>query len=137
MQQDMNIKQELIRKSIHIATSVIPIFYLFILNREQIIILCISLFIFFLTADISRIVIPGLKQIYEKIFGPILRTVEKGKKLNGATLLFLGFMISVILFEKQIAIASMFLLSLSDSLAFISRNVFFIGIGIVPYLLRI
>jgi len=110
-------QNELIRKSIHLLTAVLPLIYLFYLDREQMLLLCISLFVLFLLGDILRIYVTHLRQIYEKIFGKLLRTDEKGNKLNGATFLLLGFLVSVILFEKNIAVISMLILALSDSLA--------------------
>lgn len=110
-------RSELIRKTIHLFTVVIPIIYLYYFNREQMSVICISLFILFLLGDILRIYITQLRQFYEKILGKLLRPDERGKKLNGATLLLLGFLLVTILFEKEIAIISMLILAVSDSLA--------------------
>jgi len=110
-------QSELIRKTIHLVTAVIPLMYLFYLDREQMSVFCISLFILFLLGDTLRIYVTHLTQIYEKIFGKLLRSAEKGKKLNGATLLLLGFSVATILFEKEIAILAMLILAVSDSLA--------------------
>ena len=117
MPAGISLKNELIRKSIHISTVIIPIIYYYHLDREQMSFLCISLFILLLIGDILRIYITLLTQIYEKILGKLLRSEETGKRLNGATLLFLGFSISVLFFEKEIAIISMMILALSDSIA--------------------
>jgi dolichol kinase len=110
-------QNELIRKAIHLLTATLPLIYFFYLDREQMSLLCISLFVLFLVCDLGRIYVTLLRQIYEKIFGKLLRDDEKGNKLNGATFLLLGFLVSVILFEKNIAIISMLILALSDSLA--------------------
>ena len=113
----ISFKKELIRKSIHLTTSIIPIAYYTLFEREQILVLCISIFVLFLTGDILRIYVTQMKQFYENIFGRLLRDNETGKSLNGATLLFLGFVMSVLLFDKNIAIMSMLFLSISDSIA--------------------
>jgi len=110
-------QNELIRKAIHLLTAVIPLFYLYYLEWEQMSVLCISLFVLFLLGDILRIYVTHLTQIYEKIFGKLLRPAEKGKKLNGATLLLLGYAIVTVLFDKQIAVIAMLILAVSDSMA--------------------
>jgi len=113
-------QNELIRKSIHLLTAIIPLIYLIYLDREQMSVLCISLFVLLLVGDILRIYITQMTQFYEKILGKLLRVDEKGKKLNGATLLLLGFSIATVLFEKDIAIISMLILAIADSMAAIT-----------------
>jgi dolichol kinase len=117
MQKEITLKKELIRKSIHLMTSAVPLAYFYYLNKEQILALSISLFILFLIGDILRINVTELKQIYEKIFGSLLRENESGKKLNGATLLLLGFSLAFFLFDKNIAIIATLFLTVSDSSA--------------------
>ena len=110
-------RNEVFRKAIHLLTAILPVIYFLYLDREQMSFLCISLFILFLLGDILRIYVTVLRQIYEKIFGKLLRADERENKLNGATFLFLGFSVTVILFEKEVAVISMLILALSDSLA--------------------
>ena len=110
-------RNEVFRKAIHLLTAILPVIYFLYLDREQMSFLCISLFILFLLGDILRIYVTVLRQIYEKIFGKLLRADERENKLNGATFLFLGFSVAVILFEKEVAVISMLILALSDSLA--------------------
>ncbi len=117
MQNGISLKRELTRKIIHLITSLIPLAYFYYSSEEQILVLCISLFILFLVGDILRIYVIQLRQIYEKIFGKLLREHETEKSLNGATLLFLGFTLAILLYEKNIAVIAMLLLSVSDSLA--------------------
>jgi dolichol kinase len=117
MQKEISVKRELVRKSIHIITSIIPLVYYYYNQKDQILILCVSLFILFLTGDLLRVYVIKMKQIYEKVFGKLLREKESGKGLNGATLLFLGFSITILLFERNIAIVAMLFLSISDTVA--------------------
>jgi len=124
MNPDISLKKELIRKSIHIATAIIPALYILSREKEQILIICISLFILFLTGDILRIYVRQLRQIYEKVFGTLLRAEESGKKLNGATLLLAGYSLAVIFFETDIAAASMLFLAFADSMAAIIGKTF-------------
>lgn len=117
MVADISLKNEIIRKSIHIATAVIPLYYYFAGQKEELSYICLILFIFFLTADLSRIYFIQLSQIYEKILGNLLRSEERGKRLNGATLLFLGFLLAVLLFDKTTAVIVMLFISIADSIA--------------------
>jgi len=117
MQKGISLKKEIARKSIHFTTSILPFAYFSLAQKEQILVLSISLFVLFLIGDILRIYVTQMKQIYEKIFGSLLRENESGKNLNGATLLFLGFSVSIVLFEKNIAIIAMLFLAISDSVA--------------------
>jgi len=78
---------------------------------------CISLFVLFLSGDLLRIYVTQLGQIFDKIFGNLLRPAEKNNKLTGATYLLLGFSVATIFFEKEIAIISMLVLAVCDSLA--------------------
>ncbi|KAA3617492.1 MAG: phosphatidate cytidylyltransferase [Calditrichaeota bacterium] len=124
MQNEISPKTELARKFIHISTSIIPLVYYYMATKEQILVLCISLFLIFLVGDVLRIYVTKLRQIYEKVFGMLLRKNETGKTLNGATLLFLGFLLAVVLFEKNIAVVSMLFLSVSDTLAAVAGKLF-------------
>lgn len=124
MQKGISLKEELLRKSIHITTSVIPLIYYYHASKEQILVLCLGFFSLFLIGDILRIYVTQIQQIYEKIFGNLLREHESGKNLNGATLLFLGLSISILLFEKNIAVVAMLFLTISDSAAAIIGKIF-------------
>lgn len=118
------IKNEVLRKIIHISTAIIPMLYFYYLNREQISILMIFLLLLILTGDILRIYVTKLGQIYENLFGKLLRPSESDKQLNGATMLLFGFTLAVLLFKKDIAIISMLILALSDSFAAIAGKSF-------------
>jgi dolichol kinase len=110
-------QNELLRKIIHLLTSLIPVIYLISMNKEQMSFLCISLFMLFLAGDLLRIYVIQLGRIFDKVFGKLLRPAEKEKKLTGATYLLLGFSIVAVFFEKEVAVISMLILSVCDSLA--------------------
>lgn len=113
----MALKYELLRKLIHISTLIIPLSYYYFLNKYQTQIMCGIIFGGFFLADILRINITQLTQIYEKFLGNLLRPEEKGASINGATLLLLGFFLAVLLFDQKTAVIVMLILSVSDSLA--------------------
>jgi dolichol kinase len=118
MLNDISFKYEVIRKLIHLSSASIPIFYYFFFNQEQALIICGIIFGLFLIADFLTIYVIQLRQIYEKYLGRLLRPEEKiHRKLNGATLLTLGFFLAVILFDKSIAVIVMLFLAVSDSMA--------------------
>lgn len=117
MSADLSAKNEFIRKLIHISTVIIPLSYFYYLEKRQASILCIGIFLIFFFADLFRIFVTQMKQIYENILGKLLRLGETGKKLNGATLLFLGYALTTLIFEKEIAVISMMILALADSSA--------------------
>ncbi|MCB9057257.1 MAG: hypothetical protein H6627_01755 [Calditrichae bacterium] len=117
MVQDLSIKDEILRKSIHLLTGLFPIIYASFLTKDQAIIVSGIILIVFITGEILRTNVIKIKQIYEGFFGKILRNHELQSRFNGATLLFLAFFLTCFVFDKDVAIVSMLLLSFSDSLA--------------------
>ena len=113
----LNSTAELKRKAIHLATSVFPIVYFFCLTQEQISIIFVILTILFLLAELIRYQWPLGKNLFIKIFFPLLRENEKYDQLTGATLFFISATITFILFEKTIAVPAVLILSVCDSLA--------------------
>jgi len=109
-------KKEIIRKTIHISTAFIAVLYNYF---DKPVILSISLFlsIGFLTADILRLNSRRLEKYFHLIFSKLLRNREINKDLTGATYLFIGITITIFLFSKNIAIVSIFILTLSDTIA--------------------
>lgn len=108
---------ELRRKSIHIACSLLPLGYYFYLSREQIVIICSIICILFLIAEFLRFTHGKSKQLFSLIFSSLLRDDEKNKHITGATYLFLSATVTFIIFEKAIAIPAVLILTVSDSLA--------------------
>ena len=70
----------------------------------------------FLIAEILRINISIFKYLFQRFFGPIVRASEN-KKLTGATAVFISGFLTVLIFEKNIAIFAMLTLSLADATA--------------------
>ena len=70
----------------------------------------------FLIAEILRINISIFKYLFQRFFGPIVRASEN-KKLTGATSVFISGFLTVLIFEKNIAIFAMLTLSLADATA--------------------
>jgi len=120
MQQNIDLLQlstELRRKAIHLGCSILPLLYHFYLDREQIILLSSIISIGFLSAEFLRFRFPRVQTLFSSIFHPLLRDSEKAKNLTGATYLFLSATVTFVLFEKSIAVPSVLVLTVADSLA--------------------
>ena len=106
---------ELYRKILHISTLFVPIF-LFYYDIEIILLLVYILVITFLSFDILRQKYLPLKIFYDRYFSSITRPSEQFE-LSGAFWCFMGILLTIQIFPKEIAIPSIFILSLSDSVA--------------------
>jgi dolichol kinase len=102
---------------IHLACSVIPVIYYFYFKREQIVVICVSITVIFLIAEIIRTRFEWGRKLYKKWFFPLLREGEKEQNLTGATHLFLSVTVSFLIFEKHIAIPAVLILTISDAMA--------------------
>ena len=109
-------RHELVRKAIHICSSAIPLIYWFFLDRGTSLQIVIFLALGFLTADYLRLKYHWIETWFMRFFGSALRQHEK-KKLTGATYVFTGAVVTVFLFPKEIAVASLLILSISDTFA--------------------
>ena len=113
----LSIEAELKRKIIHLSCAVLPLLYYFYLNREQIVILCSTISIWFLLAEILRFRHRESGVLFQKIFSPLLRDKEKQNHITGATYLFLSATITFIIFRKEIAVPAVLILTIADSFA--------------------
>jgi dolichol kinase len=107
---------------IHFSTVLIPLLYIYLLNREQILLLCGILSIGFLLADLFRFKFREVKKVFLKVFGSLLKDEERNRKLTGATHLFLSATIVIYLFEKNSTIPALCILSVADAAAAVSGN---------------
>ena len=108
--------KELIRKIIHLATSALAFLYYYV---DKPLMLGISLFLTagFLFVDLLRMFSGQTEKYFHIIFSGLLRPREMRNDLTGATYLFAGISLTVLLFERHIAIASILVLTLSDMIA--------------------
>ena len=112
----MNYRQELYRKFIHIAWAIIPLLYYYYLDKRTMIwILGIGTAVVFL-GELLRMWVPIIGRLFDLIFGKIIRESED-TSFTGATYTLLGSFLTVLIFEKEIAIASLLILVLADSSA--------------------
>ncbi len=116
----LSYRQEVYRKCIHIASSIIPIF-LFYYGADRCLPWILAITIFFLSFDYLRRRIPTLKHFYFALFGKVIRPQEN-KTLSGAAWVFMGasitiFMTSINLFSERAAVIALLVMSWSDSAA--------------------
>ncbi len=116
-------KVEVLRKMVHLATLIIPVGYA-LTSEETAIFFLVPFFIALLAVDLLRHFHSGLASLFEKyFFGRVLREEEKAAFM-GSTYFIFATILTILLFPKSIAIASLFILILSDTAAaFIGKGI--------------
>ncbi len=118
---------ELRRKAVHLATLIIPIGYS-LTSDTAVLSFLVPFFLLYLTVDLLRHVHPGLASLFRKyFFGRVLREKEE-PTLMGSTYFLFSSILTILLFTKPIAIASLLILILSDTAAALVGK----GFGRVP-----
>jgi|TARA_B100000686_G_C16783028_1_gene973258 dolichol kinase len=112
----VNYQRELLRKLIHYGSSIFPFIYYNFFSRAEMLWLLGGLSAIFLLAEILRMNISIFKHLFKRFFGPIVR-VSESNKFTGATSVFISGFLTVLIFEKNIAIFAMLTLSLADATA--------------------
>jgi dolichol kinase len=113
----LHFQAELNRKIIHLSCVILPLLYHSLLNREQILVICSIICIFFIIAEFLRFKHKLSGQIFERVFFPLLREEEKKKHITGATYLFISATVTFFIFSKEIAVPAVLILTVSDSFA--------------------
>lgn len=109
-------KSELLRKSIHLCSLSIPVFYYFI-TKELALAILIPLLLFSLLLELGRFYVPSIKNIFNSLFGFLLRKHEldeKKKNLSGASYVFISAVLTILLFPKAIVITAFSALIICD-----------------------
>ena len=113
---EMVTKVEIKRKIVHLATLVVPVGYL-LTSEETVLLFLIPFFLCFLTVDLLRHFHSGLASLFRKyFFGRVLREEEK-PTLMGSTYFLFSTILTILLFPKSIAIASLLILIVADTAA--------------------
>ena len=122
---EIDYKNELLRKSIHLTSLLIPIIYYFI-PKELGLTLLIPLVVISLTVDTLKIFSKKFRALFIRFFGFMLRRHELDASKHtytGATFVLLAALISLIIFPKVIFITAFSMLIISDtSAALIGRK---------------
>lgn len=109
-------KVEILRKIVHLATLIIPVGYA-LTSERTVILFLVPFFMALLTVDLLRHFHSGMASLFEKyFFGRVLREEEKASFM-GSTYFIFATILTILLFPKSIAIASLFILILSDTAA--------------------
>jgi len=107
---------EIKRKIVHLATLVIPVGYA-LTSEETVILFLVPFFLALLLVDLLRHFHSGVASLFRKyFFGRVLREEEK-PTFMGSTYFIFSTILTILLFPKSIAIASILILILSDSAA--------------------
>ncbi|VAX16153.1 Dolichol kinase [hydrothermal vent metagenome] len=116
---NIDYKTELMRKGIHLLSLSMAIIYYFI-PKELALKILIPITVFSLILDLARYFYPPYSKLFYKIFGFMLRKHEINSKkmtLSGATYVFLGVTLVVILFPKVFVIPAIAVLIIGDIFA--------------------
>ena len=120
---------EILRKLIHIFSIIIPLaYFFFIKDRFLMTIILIILTSISLSVEHARLNRKNnFGYYFQKYFKPILRLSERNGYLTGATWMLIGFTITVITFEIDVAVLALLFLSVGDSCAGIFGRIFPFG----------
>ncbi|MBI5836609.1 MAG: hypothetical protein HZB25_05135 [Candidatus Eisenbacteria bacterium] len=108
---------ELKRKAIHLSTVVVPLIYLdaHVSRKEAALALALVL-LALLAVEVVRLRARLFGNFFRQLLGDALRRRERGELL-GATYLVLGFLVTILAFEKPVAVAACEFLVLGDTAA--------------------
>ncbi len=107
---------EIKRKIVHFATLIVPVGYA-VTSEKTLILFLVPFFLALLLVDLLRHFHPGMASLFRKyFFGRVLREEEK-PALMGATYFIFSTLLTILLFPKPIAIASILILIVSDTAA--------------------
>ena len=112
----MNYRNEVYRKMIHFGSAVFPISYYYSLSREQMLWLLGGLSTLFLFGELLRMNVEPFKRFFKLIFSAVVREAED-HTITGATTVFIAGFLTVLIFERPVAIFAMLILSLADATA--------------------
>jgi len=117
-----DIRAEILRKLIHLSVVVVPLGYLFI-NKELLLLILSLLLVVAVSIEAARSVSEKFSDLFIKIVGRMLRKHEN-KRLTGATYLIFGSFLTILIFNKWIAITALFFVIISDALAAVVGTMF-------------
>ena len=127
---DIGIK-EISRKVIHILSIIIPLFHCYIFkNKIDMIIFLSAMVIFCFFIEIFRYQNSFISKIFIRYFSIMMRNFEKQGSLTGATWVFVGALITIVIIPRPFCILALFFLAFGDTLAALIGMKFpFIKIG--------
>ncbi|MAV64025.1 MAG: hypothetical protein CMG00_02415 [Candidatus Marinimicrobia bacterium] len=115
MKNNISIKDEFLRKSIHLSNSGIA-FLLFFWKQESVLAFVFIVTMLMIGLDLVRIYNSNINKIYHSFLGGITREFEKNR-LTGASYVMLASLIVLLFFDKYTCIAALLIMSYSDTAA--------------------
>lgn len=115
----IGLKNELLRKAIHLSSVVIPISYYF-LEKNILLIVVGAGTVFMILLDIFRKYFPSVNDFYVKVMGFVLRKKEINVKehfLTGGTYYAIGVFLTILLFKREIASPAIMIMIICDTFA--------------------
>ena len=122
---------ELSRKIIHLLNMVIPLIHVYLIkDRMGMLIFLSSMLIFCFFIEVFRTQYFTLHKFFKKYLHFMMRESEKQGEITGATWVFAGSLITIILLPKPYCIIALFFLAVGDTFAaLIGLNYPFLKIG--------
>lgn len=109
----MTVKNEILRKSIHLFAIIFPVSYMVLTKGTLIIVLGIAT-VLTLSVEMLRFRWPRFSRRFYGAVGSLLREHER-TGLTGATTLIIGTFVTVLLFDRWVAIVALLFLVVSDA----------------------
>jgi len=113
----LTVRRELQRKAIHGATTVLPVAYAAGIRRPVMVGLTGALLATAIAVELARRWSPAVRERFDRLAGPLLRTHEAGGGVAGATWLFAAFFLVCLLTPPSVAVAAMWAVSAGDGAA--------------------
>ena len=125
----MDYRNEVYRKLIHYALATIPICYFFFFDRTTILWILGVMTGSIIIGEILRMRFVFFRRLYKLILGKVVR-IKEDHTFTGATFSLLGTFITILIFEKYVAMFAVLVLALADSTAaLVGRK-----LGRIPFL---
>src|SRR3989304_6101485 len=104
------------RRLFHLITGISLVLILAYSDRTKGILLILSLFIVTIIIETIRLYLPGVNRLFFHYFHSLLRGEEK-KKLTGTPYFLMGVLLSILLFDADISLFSITILTVGDPAA--------------------
>ena len=110
----MSLPRELARKALHVSTAVVPVAYAAGLDRGFVSGVLLALLAIAIVVEVARRSAGGAR-VFSRYTGLLLREHEHAGAWAGATWLLLAFVVAVLAFPREVAVAAMLGVSLGDA----------------------
>ena len=108
---------EIFRKFIHVLSAIIPLCHIYVFKEKIDMILFLSLMLIFCFFIENARNNPQTNKVFKKYLFFMMRNFEKKGSLTGATWVFVGSLLSIIIVPSPFCIIALFFLSFGDTFA--------------------